>query len=176
MKKIFFVLALLAMLVGSVSAAELNADRRCALDPEVMFSGNPVFEVVTGDGFNAEEDCMLEDNIECIGDCQNTCEDTDAGIDPFVKGSVSGKMWINNDWFDYKFDDFCDDCGLGQLFEWHCVDTGDCGSVPSFVIVDCEYGCKDGACGTEIPEFGFAAAGIALVGALAGFMFLRKRH
>jgi hypothetical protein len=40
----------------------------------------------------------------------------------------------------------------------------------------CEFGCENGECHeNEVPEFGIIAAGVAVIGAVAGFFFLRKR-
>ncbi|MFH1133139.1 MAG: hypothetical protein V1735_01480 [Nanoarchaeota archaeon] len=96
----------------------------------------------------------------------NTCTDTDGGIVPFVQGTVSG-TWFG---IPYEATDFCL-CDQDTLAEFYCED-GFCGDVARMTFVDCE----DGACIEEqVPEFGTIAAGVALVGALAGFLLLRRR-
>ena len=111
---------------------------------------------------------------ECDSMTHPTCWDSDGGIDEFFAGFVTGQTLIGDQWVNYTHYDHCLDEDTVQ--EFYCEEEG-CGEYPAHIDIDCEFGCEDGACrDEEIPVFpGFAAAGLAVVGALAGFLFLRKK-
>ena len=93
------------------------------------------------------------------------CEDTDGGIDFFVQGAVYG-MYVNGT--DFNMTDFC---GTDiYLIEFSCEND-----LPLSTTAQCEFGCLNGACNEDIPEFGIIAAGLGTIGALIGIFLLRKR-
>ncbi|MEM4244922.1 MAG: LPXTG cell wall anchor domain-containing protein [Candidatus Nanoarchaeia archaeon] len=102
-----------------------------------------------------------------------TCDDSDGGNLPYTAGTVT---WSTPEHTDY-FPDTCvaNPQGKVQLQEHYCE-----GVQKKVDVIDCNY-CYTNAQGegycadNEIPEFSAVAAGLALAGAGAGFIFLRKK-
>ena len=70
---------------------------------------------------------------------RGTCFDTDAGVDEFMKGTVSGTF---NNGVDYERTDYCIDSW--QLKEYRCDEQRKMNWYSEIVI--CEKGCLNGAC------------------------------
>ncbi|MBS3155325.1 hypothetical protein J4404_02400 [Candidatus Woesearchaeota archaeon] len=78
---------------------------------------------------------------------RGTCFDTDAGVDEFMKGTVSGTF---NNGVDYERTDYCIDSW--QLKEYRCDATSSTGfeigseAIGEGKFILCDNGCQDGAC------------------------------
>lgn len=127
-------------------------------------------------GLSVQEVFSIPDEGVCDMVLKPSCQDTDGGINEFERGSVSGMAYINYEWIEYEYTDMCDPCQQDLLVEYYCED-GVCESrFAQKEEIICEFGCSNGACMEEpIPEFGIGAAMIAVIGALGGFLILRKR-
>ncbi len=113
------------------------------------------------DTFTSEE---LEESVETYCNDKPKCNETDNGLDIYNKGTTT----YNN----HQYTDRC--IGKKDLYlkEYYC--SYDHKKVK---IVRCENGCSNGACiPDEVPEFGTAAALIALMGSLGIFTLIRRKH
>jgi hypothetical protein len=79
----------------------------------------------------------------CVLDPRFTCNDTDGGINPDVKGIVSGLLWGTP----YNFTDDC--INNNSVFEFYCINN-----TRAYTYPNCTAGkiCSNGACVCKTPE------------------------
>lgn len=107
--------------------------------------------------------------------------DTDpvVGAEVTVTCEDGGNTWIETDttiedgYYHVEF--MFPDCPLGSMVTAEACYGGNCGSASDYVIDNNEWVNILGLDIFGVPEFGAIAAGVALVGAAAGFFVLRRR-
>jgi subtilisin family serine protease len=95
---------------------------------EALESGEASLRVISGD-----ESATATITVETSADEKKDCVDTEGDVDYFTKGTL--RYFVNEEW--YSEEDACD----GPLYERYCE-----GDEMKEDIVDCEFGCEDGAC------------------------------
>ncbi|MBU1976069.1 MAG: hypothetical protein KKG59_06725 [Nanoarchaeota archaeon] len=175
MKKILFAMVMLAVL-PMVTAKTLEVTPyACPFDSVAGQSEAKILDFMIQEVSDLPGSAIF---AQSTADCMmsSTCDDTDGGIVFDEQGTVSGLFEFNGVEYDYSFTDFCSPCQEEVLIEFYCTDGCEDNEWPSFTTEVCEFGCDNGECIDEqIPEFGLVAATIAMIGALIGFMVLRKR-